>query len=134
MPNFAQKNKPLCRVAYKTIIRALADFKEKYGVTQEMIEDRFGYSASSFSQFDLVQLTNILNSIKDGMAIADDWFNKEVGKNQSSALAVDFKKENQEAKEEVKSDAPNDIPIEQPKFQNHHSNEANQHYMSVSHF
>ncbi len=107
-----QSDKPL----KERVSGALAHFKEKYGVTQEMIEDRFGYSASSFSEFDLVQLTNIRNSIKDGMSIVEDWFNKEIGKNQSSALAVDFKKENQDAKVEVKSDAPNEIPIEQPEL------------------
>ncbi|MFJ7841618.1 hypothetical protein ACIQXG_19480 [Lysinibacillus sphaericus] len=106
-----QSDKPL----KERVSGALAHFKEKYGVTQEMIEDRFGYSASSFSEFDLVQLTNIRNSIKDGMSIVEDWFNKDIGKNQSSALGEDFKAQT-EPKTEVKPDAPNDIPIEQPEL------------------
>lgn len=87
---------------------ALNHFKEKYGVTQEMIEDRFGYAASSFSEFDLVQLTSIRNSLKDKMSTVEDWFNKDIGKQQSSGLAADFKKE----QGEVKSDADT-VPTEQ---------------------
>jgi len=86
---------------------ALNHFKEKYGVTQEMIEDRFGYAASSFSEFDLVQLTSIRNSLKDKMSTVEDWFNKDIGKQQSSGLAADFNKE----QGEVKSDA--NVPTEQ---------------------
>lgn len=73
--------------------KALTHFKEKYGVTQEMIEERFGYSATSFSEFDLVQLTNIRNSIKDGMSVVDDWFDKDAAKKKSSELGEAFKKE-----------------------------------------
>lgn len=87
---------------------ALNHFKEKYGVTQEMIEDRFGYAASSFSEFDLVQLTSIRNSLKDKMSTLEDWFNKDIGKQQSSGLAADFNKE----QGEVKSDADT-VPAEQ---------------------
>ncbi|MBL3729312.1 hypothetical protein JIN86_06820 [Lysinibacillus sp. HST-98] len=87
---------------------ALNHFKEKYGVTQEMIEDRFGYAASSFSEFDLVQLTSIRNSLKDKMSTVEDWFNKDIGKQQSSGLAADFNKE----QGEVKSDADT-VPTEQ---------------------
>lgn len=87
---------------------ALNHFKEKYGVTQEMIEDRFGYSASSFSEFDLVQLTSIRNSLKDKMSTVEDWFNKDIGKQQSSGLAADFNKE----QGEVKTDADT-VPAEQ---------------------
>jgi len=87
---------------------ALNHFKEKYGVTQEMIEDRFGYAASSFSEFDLVQLTSIRNSLKDKMSTVEDWFNKDIGKQQSSGLAADFNKE----QGEVKSDADT-VPAEQ---------------------
>lgn len=87
---------------------ALNHFKEKYGVTQEMIEDRFGYAASSFSEFDLVQLTSIRNSLKDKMSTVEDWFNKDIGKQQSSGLAADFNKE----QGEVKTDADT-VPAEQ---------------------
>lgn len=44
-----QSEKPL----KDRISGALSHFKENYGVTQEMIEEHFGYNASSFSEFDL---------------------------------------------------------------------------------
>ncbi|MGE7753293.1 hypothetical protein [Lysinibacillus fusiformis] len=99
-----QSDKPL----KDRISGALSHFKENYGVTQEMIEDRFGYNASSFSEFDLAQLTSIRNSLKDKMSKVEDWFDKEIGKQQSSGLAADFNKE----QGEVKSDE-NTVPAEQ---------------------
>lgn len=77
-----QSDKPL----KDRISGALTHFKEKYGVTQEMIEAHFGYSASSFSEFDLVKLTNIRNSIKDGMSKMEDWFDNSIGKEQSGPV------------------------------------------------
>lgn len=99
-----QSDKPL----KDRISGALSHFKENYGVTQEMIEEHFGYSASSFSEFDLAQLTSIRNSLKDNMSKVEDWFNKDIGKQQSSSLAADFNKE----QGEVTSDE-NTVPAEQ---------------------
>lgn len=109
-----QSDKPL----KDRISGALTHFKEKYGVTQEMIEAHFGYSASSFSEFDLVKLTNIRNSIKDGMGKVEDWFDKDIAKNQSSSLGADFQAEQQaEPKDEVKQDAaPNDVSTGQEQL------------------
>ncbi|GLC88666.1 hypothetical protein [Lysinibacillus piscis] len=98
------------------IVKALTFFKEKHGVTQEMIEVRFGYNASSFSEFDLVQLTNIRNSLKDGMSTVEDWFSKEEAKKVDGGLATEFEKSQEQPKTEVKSDAPNQNPIEQPEL------------------
>lgn len=83
-----QSDKPL----KDRVSAALTHFKEKYGVTQEMIEEHFGYSSSSFSEYDLVQLTNIRNSLKDGLSRIEDWFDKNKTKNQQSDLAADFEK------------------------------------------
>ena len=91
-----QSDKPL----KERVCKALTHFKEKYGVTQGMIEDRFGYTISSFSEYDLVQLTNIRNSIKDGISRVEDWFDKNKDKQQTSSLAEDF------AKEGVANDVP----------------------------
>lgn len=84
-----QSDKPL----KERVSIALTHFKEKYGVTQEMIEDHFGYTVSSFSEYDLVQLTSIRNSLKDGLSQVDDWFDKNKGKQQTSPLAEDFAKD-----------------------------------------
>lgn len=83
-----QSDKPL----KDRVSSALTHFKEKYGVTQEMIEDHFGYSSASFSEYDLVQLTNIHNSLKDGLSKVEEWFDKNKSKNQSSSLTAAFDK------------------------------------------
>ena len=93
------------------IANALRSYKENHRVTQEMIEAKFGYNADSFTEYDYVELINIFNSLRDGLSKIEDWFNKEDAKKQSSGLGDDFK-----AQTEVKPDAPNDIPIEQPEL------------------
>lgn len=91
------------------VTNALKLFKEQYKVTQEMIETRFGYNASSFTEIDVVELVKIYNSLNDGMSTKEDWFPKEDGKNQTSGLGDAFQKE--QPKVEVKPNEPaGDIP------------------------
>ncbi|KEF40151.1 hypothetical protein M670_00167 [Schinkia azotoformans MEV2011] len=94
------------------IANALKSFKEKYRVTQEQIEERFGYNVDAFTERDMVDLIKIFNSLKDGMSKADDWFSKQSKKeNNSGGLADAFKGEK---KEEVKVDAT--TASEQPEI------------------
>lgn len=74
------------------VTQALNLFKEKYKVTQEMVEAKFGYNIGGFTEIDLIELGNIFNSLKDGMSKVEDWFTKEDAKNQKSDLAADFEK------------------------------------------
>lgn len=97
------------------IANALRSFKEQHRVTQEMIEAKFGYNADSYTEYDYVELINIFNSLRDGLSKVDDWFNKDDAKKQSSGLGNDFKAQ-VEPITEVKPDATNDIPIEQPEL------------------
>ena len=60
------------------IIKALGWLKENYGVTTAMIEDRFGYNMDSFTEQDFVKLRTISQSLKDGMAKREDFFNTKV--------------------------------------------------------
>lgn len=104
------------------IASMLTYFKENYNVTQEMIEDRFGYNADSFTEIDLVNAKSIINSLKDGMAKVDDHFDKSVKKKQTSGLADSFKEEEnpkaaeepkeEPVKEEVKADDADQIPAD----------------------
>ncbi|WP_342537306.1 hypothetical protein [Sporosarcina sp. FSL K6-3508] len=82
----------------------LSFFKETYNVTQEMIEERFGYNADSFTEIDLVNVKTIINSLKDGMSKVDDWFDKDVKKKHSSELSESFKQEERSDQDEVKAD------------------------------
>jgi hypothetical protein len=84
------------------INNALKAFKEKFRVTQEMIEDRFGYKAESFTEIDYVNLIKIFNSLKDGMSKVEDWFDKNAGKEKTSELTESFKKEKSAKKEGMK--------------------------------
>ena len=68
---------------------AVEHFGKQYGVTQEMIEKRFGYNAESFTEYTLVELTKINTSLKDGMSVIDDWFEKP--KVQNNVLMEGFK-------------------------------------------
>lgn len=52
-------------------------FQEKFSVSKEMLEKRIGCKAEAFSEQDMITLTNIYNSLKDGMSKREDWF--EVG-------------------------------------------------------
>lgn len=96
------------------IANALKAFKEKYRVTQAMIEAKFGYNAESFTEFDYVELINIFNSLKDGMSKVEDWFDKDAGKTSTNNALVDGLKKQQETakKDEVKEDAA-DVPVNQ---------------------
>lgn len=78
------------------IANALKAFKEKFRVTQEMIESRFGYKADAFTEYDYLELIKIFNSLKDGMSSVDDWFERPA-KEESSQLAKSFE-ENQKQK------------------------------------
>ncbi len=75
------------------IANALKAFMENHRVTQEMIEERFGYNADSFTEHDYVDLIQIFTSLKDGMSKPADWFNLDVKKKQTSGLAESFKQE-----------------------------------------
>lgn len=98
------------------VTNALNGFKERYKVTQEMIETKFGYNTASFTEIDVVELGKMFNSLNDGMSKVEDWFAKEVGKNQSSGLGEAFKEADPvEPKAEVKPDAT-DVPAEQPEL------------------
>lgn len=104
------------------IADALKAFKEKYKVTQEQIEERFGYNVSAFTERDVLDLIKIFNSLKDGMSKVDDWFNKDTKKEQKSDLSQSFnqskgnkssddKKPSEKAKKDEKSTSkPNDKP------------------------
>jgi hypothetical protein len=72
------------------IANALKAFKERYKVTQEMIESRFGYNADAFTEVDYLDLIKIFNSLKDSMSKVDDWFDKNATKKSNSKLAEEF--------------------------------------------
>lgn len=89
------------------IAKILEGFKGHYRVTQEMVEERFGYNADSFTEHDYVDLLNIANSLKDGMSTVEDWFTKPTNKEHKSGLGDAFKEQ-----AEVTADAT-DVPADE---------------------
>lgn len=101
---------------------ALKAFKEQFRVTQEQIEERFGYKIDAFTERDLLDLVKIFNSLKDGMSKSEDWFAKDVKSKQESKLTEAFQQEqendsksNAEPQEEPKKDVKDDAG-EQAEF------------------
>ena len=64
-----------------TTKKTLTTFKDKFGITKEMIEEYLGYSAESFTAQDIVKLRGVYSSLKDGMAKREDFFKLAADKN-----------------------------------------------------
>lgn len=105
--------------------KMLSIFKEKFGVTQEQIEERIGYNADAFTEYDLVEIGKIYTSLNDGMSKPDEWFAKKNKKEEKSQLSEAFKKEKDDTpkgeektdeatKKDVKDNGNSDT--EQPSF------------------
>ena len=98
------------------LANALKMLKEYFKVTQEMVEEKFGYKTSDFTERDYIDLGKIYNSLCDGMTKVEDWFDKDAVKQKSSGLAADFEKSQEQPKTEVIVDASDEIPIEQTEL------------------
>lgn len=90
------------------IAQALTGFKENHRVTQEQIENRFGYNVGAFTERDLLELVKIFNSLKEGMSKVEDWFPKESKKKNDSDLSQAFKEE--QSKDTKTEEKPADEP------------------------
>lgn len=79
------------------LVKALTWLKENYGITQEMVEDRFGYKFDSFTEQDFLKLRTISSSLKDGMAKREDFFDTKLKTEQpKTTLEEQFKTEKKE--------------------------------------
>ncbi|MDL4842806.1 hypothetical protein [Aquibacillus rhizosphaerae] len=108
------------------IASALTAFKEKYRVTQDQIEGRFGYNLDAFTERDLADLIKIYNSLKDGMSKPEDWFSKGAKKEENSGLADQFNKGD---KDTQKEDKPSNEDVK--PNDNIDENEAEQEKLSL---
>lgn len=106
---------------------ALKTFKEKFRVTQEQIEARFGYNVDAFTERDLIDLVKIYNSLKDGMSKVEDWFPNEINKDTKSDLSKAFEKEQtKENKETQKNNSKSKKDVKEDG--NHKNDEAEQDF------
>lgn len=79
--------------------RAFNALKEEFNVTQEMIEARFGYNVSLFTEKNFIDLLNIFNSLKDGISKVDDWFDKKKEEVPQTSLEKQFEEKTMETDE-----------------------------------
>lgn len=73
------------------LVKALTWLKDNFGVTQEMVEEAFSYNFESFTEQDFLKLKSMSQSLKDGMAKREDFFNLNVKKQINSSLEQQFK-------------------------------------------
>lgn len=60
------------------MIRALVkNFQEQFGVTAEMLETYIGCKKEAFSQQSVIRLKNVYNTLRDGSASAEQYFDME---------------------------------------------------------
>lgn len=99
-------------------VRAVVVAFQAYGVTQEMIENRLGHKIEATSEAELVQLKNMGNSIKDGAAAREDFF--EMPQTEEAKVEAESKKEKKtkqiknfapQSAEEAKTHKPGDHKI-----------------------
>ncbi|KKX53271.1 hypothetical protein [Brevibacillus borstelensis] len=76
--------------------QALVLFERDYGVSKEMIEQYVGCKADSFSEQDFLKIGRVYNSLKDGMAKREDYFDIRISQEVGSKAEEQFKKQQQE--------------------------------------
>ncbi|MDO3681966.1 hypothetical protein [Paenibacillus ehimensis] len=72
------------------IREALHQFKEKYGVTTDMIEKYLGCAAESFTENDFLRLSGVWRALRDGMAKREDYFTMKTSADFESEAAAQF--------------------------------------------
>lgn len=84
----------------------LKAFKENYQVTQDQIEEYFGYNCDAFTEIDIAKALSLFNSIKDGMIKPYEVFSpKEKDEKKNDSPSDDLTKDFEEADREVKKNA-----------------------------
>lgn len=72
----------------KEVISDIVDwFSSRCGVTVEMLEARLGHKIEATTAQEVVSLSNIANSIKDGMSTREDWFDVSGAKPKANGAA-----------------------------------------------
>lgn len=63
------------KMTVEDMVRALVkNFQEQYGVTREMLENYIGVKAKAFSRQSVVRLKNVYNTLRDGSASVEQYF------------------------------------------------------------
>ncbi|WP_034301997.1 hypothetical protein [Bacillus cihuensis] len=85
------------------LIKVLRWFQTQYGITQEMVEAKLGHNLESFTEQDFLTLSGINQSLKDGMAKREDFFNMNDAKKEEkpkTSLEQQFKEGEQDGNQQ----------------------------------
>jgi hypothetical protein len=74
-------------------IKKMLDKFKEFGVTREMIEKKIGVKFDNFTEKDVLSLGKIYNSLKDGMAKREDFFEDDKPQQGEDPLAKEFKQQ-----------------------------------------
>ncbi|GIO06254.1 hypothetical protein J31TS6_22820 [Brevibacillus reuszeri] len=75
---------------------ALVLFEREYSVSKEMIEKYMGCKVEAFSEQDFLKIGRVYNSLKDGMAKREDYFDIRVSQEVGSKAEEQFKQQQQQ--------------------------------------
>lgn len=88
------------------MVRTLVDkFQEQYGVTAEMLEKYIGCKKEAFSQQSVVRLKNVYNTLRDGSASVEQYFDLTIASPEPKEAEKDTVKETKESAQ-AEQDAP----------------------------
>ncbi|MGN9864678.1 hypothetical protein [Bacillus swezeyi] len=83
-------------------------FKQEFGVTKEMLEEYIGSNFDAFSEHDYLKIGRVYNSLRDGMAKKEDYFNIKTPSATKSKAEEEFKKQKEKALKAEKDGDPAD--------------------------
>ena len=97
-------------------IKKMLEAFEKYGVTNEMIQNRYQIRLDSIRPAQFLELRKIYNSIKDGVSKAEDWFviheNHNVRSDFNDIINAESVKQQKEAEADFKDATPTESSTE----------------------
>lgn len=80
-------------------LKVMLDKFSEFGITKDMIEKRAGFKFESFTEKDVLDLGKVYNSLKDGMAKREDFFEADKPQPTNDPLADEFKKQKEKSEE-----------------------------------
>lgn len=93
-------------------LKRMAQAFQPFGITQEMIADRFQCRFEAIRAAQVVQLKKIFTSLKDGMSKPEDWFNMQLASKANELNAIIEKPQTEET---VQQDLSQEILTEEER-------------------
>ncbi len=91
-------------------IKRMLDAFDEFGVTKDQIEVRIQRRLDSIEPVQMVTMSNIYNSLKDGMSAASDWFDAPANERKTEDQPDNGKTGNDKLKNKIRKKAANKKP------------------------